>query len=50
MYNVIREGFRKKSGKSVLFCQTGGGGSRRVEKSLTSILELYFFSEHIESF
>ena len=36
---------RKKSG---LF-QTGGG-SRRVVKNQTSILEKYFFSEHIESF
>ena len=40
----VGEGFRrKKSGKSVVFCQTVGGGSRRVLKSQTSILEKYFF-------
>ena len=34
---------RKKSGKGVIFCQIWGrGGSRRVVKSQTSILEKYF--------
>ena len=33
-YFVLREGFREKNGKSLVFCQTGGG-SRRVVKSQT---------------
>ena len=43
---VIREGCeKKKTGKNVVFCQTGGGaGSRMVVKCQTAILEKYFFS------
>ena len=40
----LREGCeKKKTGKNVVFCQTGGG-SRMVVKCQTSILEKYFFS------
>ena len=50
--NIICHQFKlrksaKKNGKSVVFCQTLGG-SRRVSKSQTSILEKYFFTEHVE--
>ena len=48
LYN-IREGLKKKSGKIVPFCQTRGG-SKKEKKRQTSILEKYFFSEHVESF
>ena len=47
MKNNKGRGPRKKIVKSLVFCQTGG--SRRVVKSQTSILEKYFFSEHVES-
>ena len=43
----LREECREKSIKSLVFCQTGGWG---VVKNQTSILEKYFFSEHVESF
>ena len=47
----IREGCRKKCGKSMVFYQTGGwGGSPRVIKNQTPFLEKYFFSELVESF
>ena len=48
MKNNKGRGPRKKIVKSLVFCQTGG--SRRVVKSQTSILEKYFFSEHVKSF
>ena len=38
---------RKKSG---LFPTEGDGGSRRVVENQTSILEKYFFSDHVKSF
>ena len=44
----LREGCRKKKPvKSMVFYQTGGG-SRRVIKNQTSILEKYVFSKHVD--
>ena len=43
MYNVIREGFRKKSGKSVFFCQTGDGGVSEGSKMPNLYFEKVFF-------
>ena len=39
----LGKGAQMKIRKNVVFCQTGGG-SRRVVKCQTSILEKYFFS------
>ena len=44
---VMKKKIRKKSG---LFPTEGDGGSRRVVENQTSILEKYFFSDHVESF
>ena len=47
----LREGFKKKLGKSMVFCQTGGeGGSERVMKNQTAFLKKVFFREYLESF
>ena len=41
----------KKSGKSVVFCQTRGGGSSRVNKKPNlKFANVFFFNEHEESF
>ena len=41
----------KKSGKSVVLCQTRGGGSSRVNKKPNlKFANVFFFNEHEESF
>ena len=41
---TVREGFKKKTWKSVVFCQTGGrGGLRRWWKNQTAFLKQSFF-------
>ena len=48
----LREGFQKKNPEKLCpFDKPGGGGGvKKEEKRQTSILEKYFFSEHVESF
>ena len=47
----IREGSRKKNPEKLgPFDKPGGGGQKKKKKRQTSILEKYFFSEHVESF
>ena len=48
--SALGKGAEKKTRKVRSFAKSEGGGSRRVVKSQTSILEKYFFSEHVESF
>ena len=46
----VREEVQKKNGKFVPFFDKPGGGGSKKEKRQTSILEKYFFREHVKSF
>ena len=47
---LLREGFKKKTWKSVVFCQTRGGVSGGGEKTKLLFWNRVFFREYLESF
>ena len=47
MLGILREGFKKKMWKSMVFCQTGGGGVSEGGKKPNCFFETEFFSESI---
>ena len=50
MFQILREGFKKKFGKSMVFCQTRGGVSEGGEKTKLLFLTKVFFREYLKPF